>query len=121
MATQTAATRQVFDHHVRALLATDLEELLADYSERSVIIGPQGVVRGLKAIRELFSGYFATLFKPGTFKLQADTVHVDGEIAFVMWHASCATAEIPFAADTFVIQDGRIAVQTIAPKIEPRG
>ena len=88
MATQVTATRQVFEHHVGALLAGDLEGIVSDYDDRSVLIGPEGVVRGLDAIRQTFAGYLATLFKPGTFKLEADVVHVDGDIAFVMWHAN---------------------------------
>lgn len=119
MATQVTATRQVFDHHVGALLSGDLEGVVADYTDGSVVIGPAGVVRGRDAIREMFAGFFATLFKPGTYTLAADTVHVDGDIAFVLWHASCPGAEIPFAADTFVIKEGKIAVQTFAPKLEP--
>lgn len=119
MATQVTATRQVFDHHVGALLTGDLEGILADYTDDSVIIGPEGAVRGRDAIREMFAGFLATLFKPGTFSLEADTVHVEGDIAFVLWHASCQGAEIPFAADTFVIKGGKIVVQTFAPKVEP--
>ena len=119
MATQLTTTRQVFDHHIRALMSGDLEGIVSDYGDHSVLIGPDGVVRGLKAIRETFAGYLATLFRPGTYKLEADTVHVDGEIAFVVWHAHCQAADITFAADTFVIRDGKIAVQTFAPKVEP--
>lgn len=119
MATQAMATRQVFDHHIGALLSGDLEGIVADYTDESVIIGPEGVIRGRNAIREMFAGYLATLFKPGTYQLEADKVHVDGDIAFVMWHANCVGADVAFAADTFVIKDGKIAVQTFAPKVEP--
>jgi hypothetical protein len=37
-----------------------------------------------------------------------------------VWYASCASADVVFAADTFLIRDGKIAVQTFAPKIEPK-
>ena len=119
MATQVTAARQVFDHHIGALLAGDLDGIVSDYGDRSALIGPDGVVRGLEAIRNTFAGYLATLFKPGTYTLEADAVHVDGDIVFVIWHANCPGADVVFAADTFVIRDGKIAVQTFAPKIEP--
>lgn len=45
-------------------------------------------------------------------------MHVDGDIAFVMWHANCEAADVVFAAETFVIRDGKIAVQTFVPRVE---
>jgi hypothetical protein len=37
-----------------------------------------------------------------------------------VWHANCASAEIVFATDTFLIKNGKIAAQTFAAKIEPK-
>ncbi|HET9782812.1 MAG TPA: nuclear transport factor 2 family protein [Candidatus Dormibacteraeota bacterium] len=119
MAAQVTATRQVFDHHIGALVAGDIDGIMADYSEESVVIGPHGVTQGLEAIRELFQSYLATLLKPGTYELSADTVHVHSDIVYVMWHANCTGADITFAADTFLMKDGKIALQTFAPKVEP--
>lgn len=119
MATEVTATRQVFDHHIGALLAGDLEGIMSDYAEDSVLIGPEGVVKGRSAIEATFAGYLATLFRPGTYELAADIIHVDGEVLYVIWHANCEPADVVFAADTFLIRDGKIAVQTFAPKIEP--
>jgi hypothetical protein len=45
---------------------------------------------------------------------------VEGEVAYIIWHAKCASADIVFGTDTFIIRDGKIAVQTFAVKIEPR-
>lgn len=119
MATQVTTTRQVFDHHIGALVAGDLDDLMKDYSEDSVVIGPEGVVKGRDGIRGLYEGFFSTLFKPGTYKLGADIVQGDGEALLVIWHASCVGADIPFAADTFIIRNGKIKIQTFAPKLEP--
>ncbi|HET7419654.1 MAG TPA: SgcJ/EcaC family oxidoreductase [Candidatus Dormibacteraeota bacterium] len=119
MSTQVSATRQVFDHHVGALLSGDLDGVVADYTDESVIIGPEGVLKGRESIREMFAGLFATLFRPGTFTVVPDVVHVDGEAAFVIWHANCVGADVVFAADTFIVKEGKITLQTFAPKIEP--
>ena len=120
MATQlTKTTREVLDHHLKTLGAGDLDGLVSDYTDDSIIIGPDGVVRGRKAIRQMFEFFLSGLLKPGTYDFGVDKLHVDGEIVFIMWHADCQEANIPFAADTFVIKRGKILVQTFAPKIEP--
>ena len=119
MSTQVSATRQVFDHHLGALLGGDLEGIVSDYTEDSRVIAPDGVVKGRAAIEQLYAGYLATLFKPGTYTFEADVVHVDDDLVYVIWRASCTGADIVFATDTFVIRDGKIAVQTFAAKVEP--
>jgi uncharacterized protein (TIGR02246 family) len=120
MATLVETTRQVFEHHIGALGAGDIDGILGDYTEDSILIGPDGALKGRQAIRGFFEGVLATLFKPGTYEFTMDTLHVAEDIAYVVWHANCAPADIVFAADTFVIRDGKIAVQTFAPKIEPK-
>jgi ketosteroid isomerase-like protein len=49
MATQVGTARDVFDHHVQALVKGDLDDILSDYTEDSVVIGPDGVVKGRQA------------------------------------------------------------------------
>ena len=44
----------VLDHHVHAFAAGDLDAMLADYTEDSVFITPQGVLTGPAEIRPLF-------------------------------------------------------------------
>jgi ketosteroid isomerase-like protein len=119
MATQVGSAREVFDHHIRALGKGDLDDILSDYTEDSVVIGPDGVVKGRQAISTLFQGFLSGLLKPGTWELGLDVEHVHDDLVYVIWHAKCAPADVAFAADTFVIRDGKIAVHTFAPKIEP--
>jgi hypothetical protein len=49
-----------------------------------------------------------------------DARRVEGEVAYIIWHAKCASADIVFGTDTFIVRYGKIAVQTFAVKIEPR-
>jgi len=125
MATQVNATatstREVFDHHIGALGTGDLDDLMSDYSEESILIGPDGVVKGLTGIRQVFEFFLSGLLKPGTYEIGLDKVHVEGEIVYVLWHANCVGADVTFAADTFLIRSGKIALQTFAPKLEPHG
>jgi ketosteroid isomerase-like protein len=120
MATEVTDTAQVLSHHLRALGTGNLDEVLDDYVEDSVLITPDGPIKGLRGIRATFEGFLSGLFKPGTYEIVLDSRHVDGEVAYVTWHAKCASADITLGTDTFVVKDGKILVQTFAAKVEPR-
>jgi ketosteroid isomerase-like protein len=120
MATQVTDTAKVLSHHLQALGNGNLDEVLDDYIEDSVLVTPDGTVRGLRGIRAVFEGFLAGLFKPGTYELAFDARHVDGEVAYIVWHAKCASADIALGTDTFIVKDGKILVQTFAAKVEPK-
>jgi ketosteroid isomerase-like protein len=120
MATQVTDTGQVLNHHLQALGGGNLDQLLEDYVEDSVLITPDGTIKGLRGIRAAFEGFLSGLFKPGTYELAFDARHVDGEVAYITWHAKCASANILMGTDTFIVKNGKILVQTFAAKVEPR-
>ena len=114
------STKHVLDHHLTAFLAGDLDETMADYTDASLFISPNGVARGRDEIQAVFTRLFGGLFAPGTYEFTMDMEHVEGEVAYVLWHADCATAKVVLATDTFVIRDGAIVTQTVAVKVEPK-
>jgi len=113
-------TQAVLDHHLAAFGAGDADEITKDYTDESVLITPEGAVIGRAAIHATFQEIFAGVFAPGTYEFSMDVMHVAGSSAYIVWHARCATVDIVFGTDTFVVQDGKIAVQTYALKVEPR-
>ena len=46
---------EVFGHHVEALGAGDLDEIVADYAEDGVLITPAGALHGKDGIRAAFT------------------------------------------------------------------
>jgi ketosteroid isomerase-like protein len=115
------STEAVLKHHLESFNAGDLDEILKDYTEDSVFISPDGRLTGLDALREAFSGFFSGLFKPGTYEFTMDAMDLEGEVAFIAWHSTNEGADVTLATDTFIIRDGKIAVQTFAAQIEERG
>jgi len=102
-------TATTLTHHLEAILQTDVDAIMSDYTETSVLVTPNGRLEGLAAIRGFFTQFIANsppeLLKAMTLTHQ----EVTGEIAYIIW-----TAEpfIPFASDTFLIRDDSIVVQT---------
>ena len=69
----------VLNHHLGAFGEGDLDELMTDYTEDSVLIAPDQTLRGVAAIRGLFASFFEGLFKPGTYELTLDRSEIVGD------------------------------------------
>lgn len=113
-------TKAVMDHQFAAFSAGSADEVLKDFTDDAVLVTPEGVSKGRAAIHAAYSAMFAGLFKPGTYDFTLDAMHIDGEIAYIAWRASGATAEVPMGTDTFVVRNGTIVAQTFAAKIDPK-
>jgi ketosteroid isomerase-like protein len=114
------STKQIVDHHLQAFLAGDLDETMKDYTDASAFISPNGIAHGPDEIQAVFTRLFSGLFAPGSYTFTLDFEHVEGDVAFILWHADCASGAIPIGTDTFVIRDGAILAQTVALKMEPK-
>lgn len=102
------------DHHLHSFGEGDVEAILEDYTEESVIIIPNGIIRGLEEIRGFFTKLVTELLPPGCNFHLHDKVVMEN-IAYLVWHADSDAYVVPFASDTFVFdEDGKIEFQTIA-------
>jgi hypothetical protein len=108
-----AVTRQVFDHHVQTFKDNDLEGVMADYTEESVLITPDKTYKGLAEIRENFVNAFQALPKDGT-TFTVDKTVINGDVAYFTWSATTPTLVFKYATDTFIVQGGKIIRQTYA-------
>jgi ketosteroid isomerase-like protein len=104
-------TATTLTHHLEAILQTDVDAIMRDYTEASVLVTPQGQLVGLAAIRGFFSQFIAS--SPPELLAAITLTHqeVTGEIAYIIWKAE---PFIAFASDTFLIRDDTIVVQTFA-------
>ena len=114
-------TKAVLDHHLQAFLAGDLDGVMEDYTDESAFITQGRQAHGLAEIRANYEHLLGGPFKHGTYTLTQDDEQISGDTAYIVWHADCAAVTIPIASDTFIVRDGKIAVQTVALKLEPKG
>jgi len=113
--TLTPSTQEVLDHHLQTFGAGDLDGILEDFTDQSIIITPEGVRRNRSEMSDFFSGLFAEFGKPGM-SFSMDQQVVDGEIAYIRWSAETADNTYDLGTDTFLIRDGKIVTQTFAAK-----
>ncbi len=113
-----AKTKEVLEHHFQAFKQNDLDAVMADYTEESVMVTPDRTATGLTGIRENFTGAFQVLPTNGTTITPIKTV-IAKDVAYVIWKATTPTLEFKYATDTFIIQDGKIVRQTYAGDVAP--
>lgn len=115
-----SSTQAVLDRHLQCFAACDVDGTLADFADDAVLLtDAYGALRGHDAIRAFFSAAFAEFKQPGTsFSMKA--MLVEGDCAFIAWNAETSANVFEFATDTFVVRNGRIAVQTYGCKVTPK-
>ncbi len=106
----TRTPEEVFQHHVQALGAGDLDEIVADYPEDAFFISPAGVKRGKNGIREAFTQLLADVPNAAW---DLKTVIYEDDVLFLEWAADAGATRVDDGVDTFVFRDGLIRVQTV--------
>jgi ketosteroid isomerase-like protein len=109
--------QEIFAHHLQALVAGDIDGLLADYADDSVLITPAGVARGRDGIRVAFHQLSGALAN-AVFDVKSQTY--DGDVLLLEWVLDSPAARVD-GIDTFVFGGDVIRVQTIAQVVQPRG
>jgi len=112
-------TTDVLQHHLGCFGSGDLDGIMEDYTNDSVVFTPNGTLKSPAAIRELFTGMFAEFAKPGA-EFAMDVQEVEGEGAYIVWHAETADNVYELGTDTLIVRDGKIAIQSFAGKIVPK-
>jgi hypothetical protein len=115
----TTSTAEVLKRHSSCFRKGDLSGLLSDYDTEANLFTPNGVLRGLTAIRDFFAALLQEFGKPGT-SFERLRQEIEGETAYSIWSAETAENHYEFATDTYVVQNGKIVTQTFAGKISPK-
>jgi hypothetical protein len=103
-------TAGVWEHHKNAWQAKSLDAIVSDYTENSIVILNNQSFKGVKAIRKVFSQLF-TIFDNGVNTI--DTPVLFDRFVYITWHLKLNDGGEQFGTDTFVIENGKIVVQTI--------
>lgn len=107
---------EVFDHHIKALVARDLDELVADYADDAVLITAAGVARGKDGIRAAFAKLSDAL-SDAVFDVK--TRIFDGDVLLLEWVLDSPGAHVD-GCDTFLFGDGKIRAQTVSQVYQPK-
>ena len=108
--------QEIFAHHASALMAGDVEEIVADYTDDAVFITPEGVLTGKEGIREAFTRLLATLPEA---TWDVPTQLFAGDVLFIEWSAVSKAGRVTDGTDTFVFTGDGIRAQTVRFTLQP--
>ena len=106
----STSTQTVIEHHLKAL-DENIEAIMIDYTEDSVLITPDATLRGLTEIQTFFTALVEWI--PEGFWDSFTIKHQEfvDEVGYILWEAD---PWFPFSTDTFVVRNGIILFQTVA-------
>lgn len=110
--------QEIFAHHASALMAGDVDGIVADYAEDAVLITPAGAVRGRDAVRKAFEGILADLPEAAW---DVPTQVFEDDVLFIEWSAVAKASRVSDGVDTFVFAGDLIRVQTVRFTLERTG
>jgi hypothetical protein len=106
----TRSTREVIEDHIQLQITGQLEEdLYRNYHADAVLLTELGHICGYDAWRDRVGA----LYRPaeGAY-YEIESLQVQDHYAFLVWKAGSAGYVIDGAADSFVVVDGKIRMQT---------
>ncbi|GAA3580593.1 nuclear transport factor 2 family protein [Kribbella ginsengisoli] len=110
-AERSSRTAVVMEHNMEAFARGDLDAVVADYADDAVVVNDLfGIARGRSEILALFEKLLSEVFPPDRVTVEHIAQVITGGIAFYTWRANNVT----FGTDTFVVEDGKIVLQTFA-------
>ncbi len=111
-----ADAESVFQHHLEAFGAGDIDEILKDYTEDSLVIYDDRTAKGLSEIRKWFENFLDELLPPGC-DFDLEQMRIADDLVFITWTAESEKYRFEFGTDTFLIRNGKVERQTVAAKV----
>ena len=84
---------------------------MSDFTESSVLIAPDQTYRGMEEIRSFYAGMFPMATPEFMAAYKMIKQEVSGDTAYLLWSVD---GFFELGTDTFVVKDGKIAVQRFA-------
>jgi hypothetical protein len=111
------STRETFESHLQLRQAGDFEsDLRLNYAEDVVVLAGSGMYHGHDGVRETRKLLVSRLPDSQYHYL---TQRSSGDVAFLEWSADSPIAKVRDGADSFLVRDGLIRVQTIHYTVVP--
>ena len=117
MQKENGGSGKIVSKHLASFIDNDLEGVLSDYTNESVLITEEENYTGVEEIRGFFSNLIVH-FPKQTSKMELGKMVVDDTVVFIVWRAKTRSLEVPFATDTFIIKEGKIHRQTFAGQLK---
>ena len=110
-------SENVLLRHLHSFGNNDLEALMSDYTEQSVLITHDKTYNGRNEIKTFFKELM-THFPKEDSNFKLEKLVVNDELGFIVWQASTPSLQVSLGTDTFLIKRGKIYQQTFAGQMK---
>ena len=107
---------EVVMKHLSSFLHNNLEGVMSDYTNESVLITQDSTYTGLEEIRAFFTGLIMH-FPQQMSNLVLDQLVANNDLVYIVWHAKTPSLQVPIGSDTFIIKDSKIYQQTFVGQL----
>lgn len=114
-----ASANEVFDHHLEAFGGGNINEILRDYTDDTIMIYGDRVWHGLDGARDFFSMWLDDLLPAGS-RFDIIDRHVVDDLVYITWTAESDKFVVDYGTDTFLVRDSKVVRQTVATQHRPK-
>ena len=107
---------EVVMKHLSSFLFNNLEAVMSDYTNESVLITQDAIFTGPEEIRVFFTGLIMH-FPQQMSNLVLDQLVANNDLVYIVWHAKTPSLQVPIGSDTFIIKDSKIYQQTFVGQL----
>jgi hypothetical protein len=97
----------------------DVSALVAQYTDDAVVVTPAGPLNDRASITAMMEGVIAEFGQPGT-RFEVISQAAFGDIFTLVWSGETSKNVYDFAAEAYVLKDGKITYQTVALKAQAK-
>lgn len=115
--TINSLSKQIVLNHLDSFFNQNIDSILSDYTDESIIITLWDTFKGLKEIRTYITEFVVFFPKRKTIFI-LDKISVEGELAYIVWHAKTPEVHVSLASGTFIIKNGKILQQTFIWRLD---
>ena len=103
----------IFDHHLSVFAEGDIDGIVSDYSEDSVMVHGDQIWTGLAGARAFFHMWLDDLLPPGC-RFDVTSRITTDDLVYITWEAESERYVFDFGTNTFVMREGKVYRQTVA-------
>jgi predicted SnoaL-like aldol condensation-catalyzing enzyme len=109
-------SKEIVLHHLNSFVENNIEGVLSDYTNESVLITQAATYSSLEEISAFFIDLNIHFPQQGS-NFVLDKIVAKDDLVYIVWHATTPSLQVPIGSDTFIIKDGKIYQQTFVGQL----
>ena len=103
--------RNLFQQHWNSVQLGDMDAITRDYADDAILIRPDRMFSGHSGCRAFFTELFEQL---NGFAADQHSLTIDNPVILLEWRATHTDGRTATGVDTFIVENGKIKIQTLA-------